>query len=119
MPETPPTHARRDVIPLYPGRAPAEGPGRFNTALFARMRRVQVLAWRTSLEAMQFLSPAILLAGGTALLAGFAASLADVLGVGDVSPTAIAATTARWTLLAAAGAALVWRGVTLAATRWR
>lgn len=115
--------APRLVIPLHPERA-ARSRMRF-AALFAAIRRMHLpeelaaLARANAAGALQFITPAILLALGAALLTLLLGSIAAALGVRGVNAGAIAVTAGRWTLLATAGGALARRGLTLARLRWR
>lgn len=125
MADAPQPRPTRDVIPLHPGRAADPALPRWPAALLAAMHRVRVPAEVAALlrvsarGALEFVAPALLLALGAALLALLAGSVAAALGVKGVSVGAAAATAGHWTLLASAGGALAWRGVTLARARWR
>ena len=125
MADLPQPRPQRLVIPLHPERAAEQAHVRVPAALLAVLHRVRVppelaaMVRVNAADALQFLAPALLLAVGAALLALLVGSIAAALGVRDVSAGALAATAGRWTLLATAGGALAWRGLTLARARWR
>ena len=123
MADAPQTRPVRDVIPLYPERIAVPPRLRFPAVAALRDLRVPaelaVLARANAGDAFRFFAPAFLLAAGAALLAVLAGSVAAALGVPSVSTGAVALAAGRWTLLATSGAALAWRGVRLAAARWR
>jgi hypothetical protein len=122
MADAPQPRPQRLVIPLHPER-PGEAHVRVPAALLATIHRARLPAEFGALVRVnaagtfQFLAPSLLLAAGAALLALLAGSIAAALGVRDVSAGTVAVTAARWTLLATAGGALAWRGLTLARTR--
>ena len=124
MADAPQPRPQRLVIPLHPERA-EQAHARIPAALLAAIHRVRLPPELTALirvnsgGALRFLAPALLLSVGAALLALLVGSVAAALGVREVSTGAIAITAGRWTLLATAGGALAWRGVTLARARWR
>lgn len=112
MADAPQPRPQRLVIPLHPERAAEQARVRLPAALLDAIRRVRVPAELAALVrvntvgALQFVTPALLLAMGAALLALLVGSVAAALGVREVSAGAIAITAGRWTLLATTGGAL-------------
>ncbi|HET6232187.1 MAG TPA: hypothetical protein VFE05_19085 [Longimicrobiaceae bacterium] len=102
----------RGVIPLFPGAPPAPTRSPLSP-------EVMLLLRSHGAATLRFLSPALLLACGAAMVALVVASIARALGWTEAGVVAFAATVAAWTFLGAGGFAVAARGIVLALARWR